>query len=263
MQSEHRPVEWRNVSHTDKKLDNYTTPDPLNSDSNASQSQNYDTDTDRSCYNYIDDYQVVVAIKVALFISILLVVAGIVGNFISMIVMSRNLRKHSASVYIFLLAISDSFYLTSTFLGDILPTLKCYFFRLTTIDFVNHSNFACKLYHYFLELSADYSSMIILCFTIERFVAVYKPMKVKRMCRVNKVKLLCFILLLVTSILTAPHKIMMIDMDYHVCGVSEQWGIIYSFAYFAELAVFRIVPAILIIIFNALIIYQMIRKKGC
>ena len=88
MQSEYRPVEWRNVSYTDRKLDNHTAPDQFFSDSNASQSQDYNRDIDLSCYDYIDDYQVVVAIKVELFISILLVVAGIVGNFISMIVMS-------------------------------------------------------------------------------------------------------------------------------------------------------------------------------
>ena len=161
-------------------------------------------------------------------------------------------------MYIFLLAMSDSVYLTSIFLFYILPRLKCYFFRLTTIDFVNHNNFACKLFHYFLELSADYSSMIILCSTIERFVAVYKPMKVKLMCRVNKVKLLCFILLLVTSISTAPSLFIMIDADYHTCGAGGQWEVIYSVAYSVELTVFRIVPAILVIIFNALIIYQMV-----
>ena len=258
MQSEYIPLESSNVTYT-HKLDNHTIPDQLNSDSNDSLSQGYDID--RSCYDYIEDCKVALAIKVALFTSILLVAVGIVGNFINVIVMSRNLRKHSSSVYIFLLAISDSVYLTSTFLGDLLRTLKCYFFRETTIDFVSHSNFACKLYQYLLELSADYSSMIILCFTIERFAAVYKPMKVKIMCSTNKVKLLCFILLLVTSISTAPQKFMMIDTYYHVCGVGEHWEQIYFVAYLVELTVFRIVPVILIIIFNALIIYQMVRKK--
>ena len=229
----------------------------------GSETHTDDYDTDYSCYGYYDTSSIIFSSKLFLFTSVAFVIMGIIGNFINVIVMSQYLRKYSSSVYIFVLAISDSAYLISVFLVDLLEPLKCYYFNETRIDFVNHNNFACKLFPYLQDLSSDYSSMIILCFSIERFIAVCKPIKVKIICRIKTVKFLCILLLLVISASTAPYKFMMIGSYYHSCGIDLDYSVTTVLViYIVELTVYKIVSGFMIVICNVLIIYQMIRKSG-
>ena len=219
--------------------DNHTVLDKLISGSNATQTE---VDRNKYCHIHKDFF----FLNLALLSSFVVVTMGIAGNLINIVVMSRYLQKHSSNVYIFCLAISDSVYLISTLLCEILPAVNCYYYYFSNFQF-------CQLILHLIEISSDYSSMIILCFTIERCIAVYKPIKVKIMCSLNKAKILCFLLLLVVSISTVPPKLLMI---YTSDVVKDTFEVL-----LVEITVFRIVPAILIIILNSLIIYQMVKKK--
>ena len=220
-----------------------------------------DYDTDYSCYGYYDTSSIIFSSKLLLFTSVVFVIMGIIGNFINIVVMSQYLRKYSSSVYIFVLAISDSAYLISTFLGALLKPIKCYYFNETRIDFVSHNNFACQLFQYLMDLFSDYSCMIILCFSIERFIAVCKPIKVKVICSIKIVKLLCILLLLVISASIAPHNFMMLGSYYHSCVIDLDSEKTFSVIYIVESTVFKILPVFVIAICNVLIIYQMTRKS--
>ena len=228
----------------------------------GSETHTEDYDTDYSCSGYYYTSSIIFSSKLFLFTSVAFVIMGIIGNFINIIVMSQYLRKYSSSVYIFILAISDSAYLISTFLGGLLKPLKCYYFKETRIDFVNHNNFACQLFQYLMDLFSDYSSMIILCFSIERFIAVCKPIKVKVICRIKIVKLLCILLLLVISASVAPHHFMMVGSYYHSCVIDVDSETTYSNVYIIESTIYKIVQVFVIAICNVLIIYQMARKNG-
>ena len=104
--------------------------------------------------------------------------------------------------------------------------------------------------------------MIILCFSIERFIAVCKPIKVKIICRIKIVKLLCILLLLVISVSIAPYNFMMVSSYHHMCFVDLGYEETISVLYIVELTVYKIVPGFMIVICNVLIIYQMTRKSG-
>jgi len=68
----------------------------------------------------------------------------------------------------------------SIFLAKDLTLLRCLHFKESTFDMVNHSSFWCKLLQYLSDLFSDYSSCLILAFTVERCIAAYLPMQFKR-----------------------------------------------------------------------------------
>ena len=98
---------------------------------------------------------------------------GIIGNIINVVVFSsKTMRKHSSNAYIIVLAVSDSIYLVDAFI-HLLTTLKCIYSQHKNVDIINKSDAFCKLVHFSIVLSANFSSMIILCFTLKRLIAVY------------------------------------------------------------------------------------------
>ena len=101
--------------------DNQTILGELITDGSDTHTDDYDTDY--SCYGYYDTSSIIFSSKLLLFTSVVFVIIGITGNFINIVVMSQYLRKYSSSVYIFVLAISDSAYLISTFLYRLLELL--------------------------------------------------------------------------------------------------------------------------------------------
>ena len=122
-----------------------------------------ETDFVCSIYNS-EDSDVLLAARMNLYISLVLVVIGLAGNFVTVLVTVKYVCRCSSIFYIFLLALSDSLYLVSVFLRDLLPVLRCFHFKSNEIDFVNHQNSWCKLLNCALHLSSHYSSVLIFCF---------------------------------------------------------------------------------------------------
>ena len=152
-----------------------------------------------------------------------LLIFGIVGNSIILFVMFKYLGKCSSSIYIFILAIYDSVYLITYFVKKLLPDLKCLHLKDSKLDFVNHSDITCKLLTSLSVTLANYSSMIILCFTIGRFVAVKLPIKFKQICTIKRTRILCLSLFILMSVLIGvPYCTMTgIHDDFHICRVKS------------------------------------------
>ena len=73
--------------------------------------------------------------------------------------------------------------LYSVFLTKVLTTLRCLYFPGRRFDVANHSSVWCKLLQYLSDLFADYSTCLILAFTVERCIAAYLPTQFKRVSR--------------------------------------------------------------------------------
>ena len=195
-----------------------------------------------------------------LYISIILVVGGLLGNCINILVFSsKPLRKYSSNAYVLVLAISDSIYLTNAFFNW-LTSLKCLQYEHSGVDILNHSDTICKLVLFFLDLSANYSSMVILFFTIERLIAVYKPLKVKQICTLKRTRIICLALLIAITVWIAPYHFIMrgVDVTNGECGSYSEWDEQLSFLYIIEKVTFRVVPVLVIATINACIIYKMV-----
>jgi len=63
---------------------------------------------------------------------------------------------------------------------EVLTTMRCLYFTEARFDIINRSEIACKLLQYLNDLFSDYSTCLILAFTVERYLAAYQPMRFKR-----------------------------------------------------------------------------------
>ncbi len=214
---------------------------------------------DYACYSVTDDPDVILAHKFYLYVSLVFVVVGLIGNTLSVLVFtSKTMRTISSNFYLFMLAISDSSYLVTVFLAKLLITLRCLHFTDTKADILNHSNALCKVLHYFSDLFSDYSSVLILCFTIERVIAVYLPLKFKEICTLQRAKISCVSVLVIIVVLIAPYHFLMIGLheEFPVCIVSLDWEVEFTVAYMVEALIFRIVPVFVIAVLNVFIIVR-------
>ena len=127
----------------------------------------------------------------------LLVLFGLTGNCLSILVLTRRrLIRTSTNNYLTILAVFDSCYLISTLL----------------LNLGSHPKFASsswtKIFLYYLRPLADFSSntatWLIVCFTIERTLAVTKPIYAKRRCSVRRSRHLIGVLLLISFLITLP-----------------------------------------------------------
>lgn len=134
-------------------------------DSNLTNITNY-TNRDYICEQNIrkNDNQA----AITLWITMIIFVVGLLGNLMNVIVFSsKDMCKISSNNYLLFLAISDSAYLVSVLVRT-LPYLRCLYFLNASFDFHHRSVAACKLLQYFLDLTSDYSSLLVLSFTAER-----------------------------------------------------------------------------------------------
>lgn len=127
----------------------------------------------------------------------LLAAFGLTGNCISILILTRRrLIRTSTNNYLTILAAFDSCYLISTLL----------------LNFASHPKFSNYLFaqtvSYFLRPLADFSSntatWLIVCFTIERTLAVAKPIYAKRTCSVQRSRHLTCAILIMCFLITLP-----------------------------------------------------------
>ena len=98
----------------------------------------------------------------------------LVGNVLTMCVMYANpFSKLSARVFLIALAFSD----TTVILNQ--PLHNMFIIQFFGRDIRAISSFGCKLSFWFFRTGKMMSSWVVVCFCIERFVAVLFPFKVK------------------------------------------------------------------------------------
>ena len=201
--------------------------------------------------------------QVYLYVSLLFIGIGLIGNSLNIAVFSSEAsRTSSSNVYLLVLAISDSLYLVSVFFTKILTTLRCMYFVDSPIDVVNRSDFMCKFLQYVLDFFSDFSTCLILAFTFERYVAVYAPIRFKQTCTVRRARIICFAIFGVITPLITPYHVMFMGLyqDYDVCIVLLEHEATFTILYVAESLVFRIVPVFIIAVLNIFIMVK-VRKE--
>ncbi|UJR33307.1 hypothetical protein I4U23_020757 [Adineta vaga] len=127
----------------------------------------------------------------------LLVIFGLFGNSLSILVLTRRrLIRTSTNNYLTILAVFDSCYLIFTLI----------------LNFGSHPSFSESVFiknlSEILRPLADFSSntatWLIVCFTLERTLAVAKPIYAKRTCSVRRSRHLICTLLVISFIITMP-----------------------------------------------------------
>ena len=206
-----------------------------------------------------EDTDNMVSTQILLFMSMFFVLLGLLGNSLSIVVFSsKDMNYISSNVYLLVLAISDSLYLITVLFTKTLTLFRCMYLVTVPMDIFNRSTVMCKLLQYLLGLFSDYSACLIMAFTVERFIAVYIPLRYKDVCTVVRAKVTCVIFFLVISTFIAPYHFLFMGRPegYDVCTIMPQHEHIFSSLYIVEAVVFRVIPVLVIAVLNVHIIIR-------
>ena len=104
-------------------------------------------------------------------------IVGVVGNALSVIVMtSRRYSQNTSRMYLIALALSDSMALFTQ------PFQKAFFHKLVGKDLRSLSEIGCKIFFIARRGSKMTSSWFVVLLCVDRFVAVWFPLKAKLIC---------------------------------------------------------------------------------
>ena len=195
--------------------------------------------------------------------SLIAVIVGLLANTLTIIVFS-SMKKVSSNVYLMVLGASDLSFIVTFVFYDTLAKLRCMYFPATAIDIVNRSDFMCIALQYLLDLFSDFSAMLILAFTVDRYIACYYPMRYNDLCTVLKSKITSFAMLFTIAITIAPYHIACMGQPFfqgaiqQVCVIipEQPYEDIFFYCYVLEVMLYRVIPIIIIGVCNVFIILK-------
>ena len=197
-------------------------------------------------------------------ISVVLVVVGLIGNSLTMWV-SQAMRRSSSTIYLFALSASDSAFLIFFVAVQTLTNLRCLYAPSASFDIYNRSDVSCGLLQYLLDLFSDWSAVLILIFTVDRYIACYHSIRYSDLCTHRRAILACGASLAGIAAVIAPYHAVGVSLYreggsvFAYCIISQEYRDLFALAYTAELVLFRMVPIIAIAVLNVLIMIK-VRK---
>ena len=137
------------------------------------------------------------------------------------------------------------------------------YFPDSSFDFSNYNTIACILLQFFVDLFSDYSTCLILAFTIERFLACHYAVVFRDVCNVSRARILCGVLFICIIIFIMPYHILFMGLyeEYNVCTVLVPHERKFTVMYLTEAFLFRIVPVFSIVFLNCSIISKLSELK--
>ncbi|XP_063867806.1 FMRFamide receptor-like [Scylla paramamosain] len=196
----------------------------------------------------------------------LVMCVGVVGNSVSMVVLTRRKMRSSTNNYLTALAISDLLYLVFVF----------------SLSLQHHPNikhprhwFYWQYFRYALWLtdaSSSTSIWLTVTFTIERYIAISHPIKGKMLCTVSRAKKVVAVVYFLCFALTAttPHEWVVVtrhetdtkepylSLDYSSLGQDSTYRHTY---YWFTAVTFILLPLCLLAVFNFFLIQAVRMSK--
>lgn len=230
-------------------------------------------------YNKFEIQFMQISKKINFLVCLIIIAIGLIGNFIILIVLNCELkqRQHSnkrrgqfipsSILYVISLAVSDSLFLLTHLIEDILPNMGGDIFILQS---VNKSNLFCKFIIYFRNSSRITSSYLIAFYACERFMVLNFP--IKRAMFQNKrfvIKIIIF-LTVISHIVTLYsffiNGVRLVEghetsTQKYECDVLEKYKNIYHFIIFIYTFIGLIVPIFFVVFFNLFIAKVLISRK--
>ena len=205
--------------------------------------------------------------QVALYTYVLpvIVFVGLIGNILAiyLITADKQMRNVSSSVYLSSVLASDAGMLLSLFL----VWLEVLGYR------VNHVQAICKISPYWTYVFGYLSIWFVVCITVETFITICHPTKIKQMCTVFRARAVAIVLLvtalllyIVSPLITEVRSVFYPTVNRHIdtCGTTPEYKKLASIVSYTDTVLTLIAPFIVIIILLTLItlaIIQSIQKK--
>ena len=183
----------------------------------------------------------------------LIVLIGIPGNILSFLVMnSRRYRSKSYSHYLCTLAVFDSLVLLSKYLHRVDSLLQ-----LTGHGrlYSSYGDAACKIHNFTEYLCYLMSSWLVLCVTMERFIAVKFPFKKDTLCKPRSAVIAILVLFALMSYSQIFRLIVIERLDRGSgaeCAAPDRYLSIYVIMhiYMYQLGLHFMLPAVIILVCN-------------
>jgi uncharacterized membrane protein YgcG len=188
----------------------------------------------------------------------LILLVGVPGNVLAIVVIKS--KRFTGKSYIH--------YLTSLAVFDLLVLVLKYVRRVDSLlealglagIFARYDATACKLHNFGEHLCYLMSSWLVLCMTLERFVAVVLPFHRDKLCKPRSA-VITIILVFMLLAYSQVFRLVIIENNGYSCTAPERYLKLYvtMHIYMYQLALLFMVPASLVLVFNVTILYK-IRK---
>ena len=204
-----------------------------------------------------------VAIRFHVCVSTVAILFGAVGNSLSVRVFtSQELRAASSHVYLLALAVSDNLYLAAVLLSEVLPQYSC-LLGVNELAFINHSDAACRSLSFATSLLSNFSTLLILAFTFDRFFSCYQGIRYHQHVTSARARTCCVAILIVVMVTTAWYHVTMMGVQFGVsCSVYIKYETVFLRLHTAEMVAFKILPVICIVILNIFISVKLRRRHA-
>ncbi len=177
----------------------------------------------------------------------MILLVGIPGNILSFLILkSRRFRGKSYSHYLCTLAVFDSLVLIGKYVRR-LDQLLIYTAHVGI--FASYGDAACKIYTFVEHVCYLMSSWLVLCMTLERFIAVKYPFKKETFCKPRNAVTVILVVFAIMSYSQIFRLIIIEAADRH-CTPPERYLDIYMalHIYMYQLVLQFMLPAILILV---------------
>ena len=193
---------------------------------------------------------------------------GVASNLIAIIILSKKrLLMLKGIFFLLLLAYSDFMYNFMSILPNVLELIN-----IVDYDIFTRSNFACFFYDSRIILFHFYSVSLTLFATFDRFVHIYRPLRLNRLIASYKSKFLTALLLfLICVVLSLPHgHLFVYDETLKTCDANQFFKEKFLntsftryevFFMFIEPTVIWFIPGFLILFMNSYVIYKIIESS--
>lgn len=187
---------------------------------------------------------------------------GTVCNFLTFLVMRRKKMRHQSTYfYMAVLAIADEMVL-------MIGCLNYWFYVFMNINIMIVSVYFCKLACLFLYGMFHFCVWIVVIMTIERFIAVALPLQANRLCTVKRAKLytlvlVCIIFLINIHFLFSHTVFKRENSDELGCQPKNTKFefLMHKIWPWIDASIYSFIPLSLLIIFNILIIHNLIKAS--
>lgn len=189
------------------------------------------------------------------------VIVGITGNILSLLVLkTRRFRNKSYSHYLCSLAVFDSLVLLDKLIHRI--------DSLLTITghhgvFESFGDALCKIQNFVEHVCYLMSSWLVLCMTLERFIAVKFPFKKDTLCR-SRNAVTVILIVFASMSYSQIFRLIVIENVQGICGAPDRYGFVYValHIYLYQVVLQFMLPAVLILICNLSILRKIRQLKS-
>lgn len=214
--------------------------------------------------------------KINIFSILVILLIGLIGNFLTIFVFAqKRFRTNSSNVYLLCLALVDCVFLILHLFEDTVRTYNDIYTQndnetslihelIKIINITDRFEAACCLINYFRNILRLISAFIIVAFTLQRLLLVFKPFsnnfKSKKSAWYT-VFLITFISFLVNSWVPFMFELKS-QQDKQHCDVIDYWRREYFIITSVYIALIMLIPIVTIFLSNFLILYKTARADS-